>query len=102
MHTVRTFTSNGYYFDATQGVYQAARLRDLISHVRQCMEDLEYQIGIFDDEGNCKGFWVDEAEAEDDGEGGLVLQKPAYVLYRPGDIPAGIWNVHLSKFKRAQ
>jgi len=101
MHTVRTFTSNGYYFDATQEVYQAARLKDLISHVRQCMEDSEYQIGIFDGEGKCKGFWLDEAEPVSDGEGGMVLEKPAYVLYRPGDIPAGIWNVHLSKFKRA-
>jgi hypothetical protein len=100
MHTVRTFTSNGYYFDPTQEIYQAARLKDLISHVRQCMEDSEHQIGIFDDNGHCKGFWVDEAEAVDDGEGGLMLEKPAYVLYRPGDVPAGIWNVHLSKFKR--
>jgi hypothetical protein len=101
MHTVRSYMHNGYYFSPTQCIYQAARLKDIISHVRQCMEDGEHQIGIFDSDGKCKGFWNDEAEPISDGEGGMVLEKPSYVLYRPGDMPAGIWNVHLSKFKRA-
>jgi hypothetical protein len=101
MYTVRNYTHNGYYFPPTQSIYQAACLRDIIFHVRQCMEDNDYQIGIFDDNGHCKGFWVDEAEAISDGEGGMVLEKPSYVLYRAGKMPAGIWNVHLSKFKRA-
>lgn len=99
--TVRNYSSNGPYFNPTQDVYQAARLRDVVFHVRQCMKDNDYQIGIFDSEGNCKGLWVDEAEGISDGEGGMVLEDPSYVLYRPGDMPAGIWNLHISKFKRA-
>jgi hypothetical protein len=102
MHTIRNYNSNGPYFPSTQGVYQAARLRELIMHVRVCMQDGDYQIGVFDDDGQCKGIWTDEAEPEPDGEGGMVLGRPAYVLYRPGDIPAGLWNLMLSKFKRVR
>lgn len=100
MHTVRSFNSNGPYFPATQGVYQASSLKDIIFHVRQCMEDHEYEIGVFDDNGKCKGIWQDEAEPEPDGEGGMVLGKPCYVLYRPGNMSAGLWNLSVSKFKR--
>lgn len=64
------------------------------------MEDGDYQIGVFDDEGQCKGIWVDESEPIDDGEGGMTLSKPDYVLYRPGDISAGMWNLYLRKFKK--
>ena len=59
-------------------------------------------VGIFNDDGECKGFWVDEADVVSDGEGAMVLGKPCYALYRPGDMSKGLWNLHLSKFKRAQ
>ena len=84
MHYVCNYNSNGPYFAPTQGQYHASRLKDLIFHVRMCMEDGDYQIGVFDD----------------DGEGGLWLSEPAYVLYRPGTMSAGMWNLHLRKFKR--
>jgi len=100
MFTVRTFDSNGPYFPPTQGVYQASSLRDIIFHVRQAMEDGEYQIAVFDSDGKCKGMWEDQAEAIPDGEGDMILEKPAYALYRPGDISAGLWNLMVSKFKR--
>lgn len=64
------------------------------------MEDADYQIGVFDDDGECKGIWVDESEPEPDGEGDWRNSKPAYVLYRPGSMSAGMWNLHLRKFKR--
>ena len=84
MHFVCNYNSNGPYFSPTQGQYHAARLKDIIFHVRTCMEDADYQIGVFDD----------------DGEGCMVLAKPDYVLYRPGSMSAGMWNLHLRKFKR--
>jgi hypothetical protein len=65
------------------------------------MENFEYQIGLFDPDGQCKGIWVDEAEPFDNGEGSMVMGPPSYTLYRPGDIPAGLWNIYLSNFKRA-
>jgi len=64
------------------------------------MEDNEWEIGVFDDNGQCKGIWQDDAQAIPDGEGGMVLEKASYVLYRPGDMSAGLWNLSLSKFKR--
>jgi hypothetical protein len=101
MVTIRNYDDNGPYFSPTQDIYQAANLQDVIFHVRQCMEDNDYQIGLFDADGQCKGMWLDEAEPEPDGEGGMMLGKPCYALYRPGQMSAGMWNLHLSKFKRA-
>lgn len=100
MHFVCNYTSNGPYFPPTQGRYQAASLKDMIMHVRLCMEDSDYQIGVFDNDGECKGIWVDESEPVSDGEGGMMLSEACYVLYRPGDMSAGMWNMHLRKFKR--
>ena len=100
MHTVRSFNNNGPYFPATRDIYQAASLKDFIFHVRQCMEDNEYQIGLFDDNGQCKGMWVDETDVISDGKGGMMLGKSCYTLYRPGDISTSLWNLHLSKFKK--
>jgi hypothetical protein len=101
MVTIRNYDSNGSYFPPTQNVYQAASLTDMIFHTRQCMEDGDYQIGLFDADGQCKGIWLDEGEPEPDGEGGMRIGEPCYVLYRPGDMSAGMWNLHLSKFKTA-
>lgn len=100
MHFVCNYNSNGPYFAPTQGQYHAARLKDIIFHVRTCMEDGDFQIGVFDDDGECKGIWIDESEPVSDGEGDFVLGKPDYVLYRPGTMSAGMWNMHLRKFKR--
>ena len=91
MTTVRSYSSNGPYFPATQGVYQAASLKDILFHTRLCMEDNDYLIGVFDDNGKCKGIWEDTEE---------VMEKPNYVLYRPGDLPVGIWHLMVGKFKR--
>ena len=96
MHTVRSYSSNGPYFPPTQGVYQATSVKDIIFRIRLCMEDNDYLIGVFDDNGKCKGIWEDTA-----GEESLTMEKPDYVLYRPGDLPAGMWNLMVNKFKRA-
>jgi hypothetical protein len=101
MVTIRNYDSNGPYFPPTQGLYQAARLKEVIFHVRQCMEDGDYQIGLFDADGDCKGIWVDEAEPEPDGEDGWLSPSPVYRLYRPGDVSKGLWRLMVSKFKRA-
>lgn len=100
MHYVCNYNSNGPYFPPTQGCYQAARLKELIMHVRVCMEDGDYQIGVFDNEGECKGMWIDEAEPVDDGEGGMVLGNPCYTLFRPGEMSDVMWKLHLKKMKR--
>lgn len=100
MHYVANYNSNGPYFGPTQGLFQAARLKEIIFHVRLCMEDGDYQIAVFDDDGECKGMWVDESEPEPDGEGDWTLPKPAYRLYRPGEMSDVMWRLHLNKFKK--
>lgn len=96
---VSAFTDNGPYFPPTQGLYQAPDLRWFLFHVRQCMEDGEYMIGIFSN-GECKGIWEDCAQPISDGEGGMVLEKPSYVLHRPGSMSEGLWQLMLSRLKR--
>jgi len=91
MTTVRSYSSNGPYFPPTQGVYQATSVKDILFRIRLCMEDNDYLIGVFDDNGKCKGIWEDTEE---------VMEKPNYVLYRPGDLPVGIWHLMVGKFKR--
>lgn len=100
MHFVCNYNSNGPYFSPTQGVFHASRLKDIIFHVRTCMEDCDYQIGVFDEDGECKGIWVDESEPEPDGEGDWAMPAPAYRLYRPGEMSNSLWNMHIRKFKR--
>jgi len=100
MHYICNYNSNGPYFGSTQAIFQAARLKELIFHVRLCMEEGDYQIGVFDDDGKCKGIWVDESEPEPDGEGDWQLPKPAYRLYRLGEMSDTLWRLHLSKFKK--
>jgi hypothetical protein len=99
--TVRSFNDNGPYFPPTQGIYQASSLREVLFHVRLCMEDNEQQIGIFDANGQCKGMWLDEAEPSPDGEGGMTMGKASYVLYRPGELGEWTWNNCLKKMKKA-
>lgn len=100
MHYVCNYNSNGPYFSATQGLYHASSLKDILFHVRLCMEDGDYQIGVLDDEGECKGIWLDEAEPEPDGEGDWNYPAPVYRLYRPGEMNDQLWRMHVSKFKR--
>jgi hypothetical protein len=103
MTTVRTYKSNGPYFPCfpcTQGVYQAASLKDVLFHVRVAMENGDYLIGIFDSEGKCKGIWQDDAEAIPDGEGGMMLEAPAYELYREHEMSPGMWELTISKFRK--
>lgn len=97
---VSTYTSNGPYEMPTKGQFRVSSLKELILNVRASMEDNSYQIGVFDADGQCKGIWVDESEPFSDGEGGYLMSPPAYVLYRPGDMSAGMWNLHLRHFKQ--
>ena len=89
MTYVCNYSSNGPYFPPTQGCYQASSLKEILFHTRLCMEDGDYQIGIFNGEGECKGMWVDEGEEES-----------CYKLYRPGTMNKEMWRLHLSKFKK--
>ena len=48
MITIHCFKDCGPYFNPAKGRYQAARLKDLIFHVRTSMEDGDDSIGAFD------------------------------------------------------
>ena len=99
MHYVCNYSSNGPYFPPTQGCYQASSLKEILFHTRLCMEDGDYQIGIFNGEGECKGMWVDESEPiVVDGE--FAAAPASYKLYRPSTMSQEMWRLHLSKFKK--
>jgi hypothetical protein len=91
MITIRTYKDNGPCFPATVMKYQAARLRDLCSHVRIAMEDGEDIIAIWHDD-RCTGLWRNECDAEVDADGEWHKGPNCYVLYRPGGPNAGLFN----------
>ena len=82
MLTIRTFQDNGPYFPPSKGRYQAARLRDLLFHVRLAMEDREDTIAIFDQEGSCKGIWRRDLEGHVDSAGDSIVDHEGYELMR--------------------
>jgi hypothetical protein len=90
MVTIRTYQPNGEDFPPSQGVYQAVLLREVLFHVRLSMRDRERQIGLFSGEGKCSGMWLHDAE--------LGVEDGGYVLYRPGDMPIGMWNAYVGRF----
>jgi len=82
MLTIATFQDNGPYFPPSKGRYQAARLRDLLFHVRLAMEDREDTIAIFDQEGSCKGIWRMMLEGHTDSAGDAIIDHEGYELMR--------------------
>lgn len=80
--TIRTFTDNGPYFDATKGEYQAWCLRDFIFHIRQAMEDKEDIIAIYKGD-ECVGGWCAANDADIE-EGEIVPVGHWYERAKPG------------------
>lgn len=92
MITIHTYQDNGPYFPATKGCYQAARLSDLIRHVRLAMEDREDTIATFDAEGSCKGIWRLSMEGHVDSAGDSIVDHEGYELMRPDTKEQWMWN----------
>ena len=92
MLTIFTYQDNGPYFSPTKGKYQAARLRDLLRHVRLSMEDREDVIAIFDQQGSCKGIWRRELEGHVDSAGDSIVDHEGYELMRPDTKEQWLWN----------
>ena len=92
MLTIFTYQSNGPYFPPTKGKYQAARLRDLLRHVRLSMEDREDVIAIFDQQGSCKGIWAREVEGHVDSAGDSIVDHEGYELMRPKTKEQWMWK----------
>lgn len=86
LHTVVTVQDYGtgriYGYMPDIYIYSAFRLRDIVKHVRDGMEEGVDKIAVFDERGNCDGLWINEAEPEPDGEGEWIETKPNYVLHR--------------------
>lgn len=101
MTTIRCYNDNGPYFPPTEGIYQAASLKDVLFHVRMCMDSGDQQIGLFDANGECKGMWLDEAEPEPDGEGGMTMGRACYVLHRRGSMSERMWQLYMKHFGKA-
>jgi len=92
MLTISTYQDNGPYFPPTKGRYQAARLRDLLFHVRQAMEDREDIIAIFDQQGSCRGIWRRDVEGHIDSAGDAIVDHEGYELMRPDTKEQWLWK----------
>ena len=76
--TVRTYQDNGPYWPPTIMKYQAARLKDMLFHIRLAMKDREQLISVWYAD-RCVGV------SEGDGNGN-------YLMRRPGGPMAGHFN----------
>jgi len=92
MLTIRTYQDNGPYFPPSKGCYQAARLKHLVFHVRQAMEDREDTIAIFDQQGSCKGIWRLDVEGHVDSAGDAIVDHEGYELMRPDTKEQWMWK----------
>ena len=88
---VTNYHDNGPYFAPIKGKWHVSSLRDILFHVRQCMEDHDDYIAVFK-EDECHGIWCREHDIQSDGEGGLEPAGEWYTLHRPGSVSAGLWN----------
>lgn len=84
MH-ISTYKDEGPYYAASRGVLGVRDLTDLILNVRQAMEEAVDYIGVFDEDGKCKGIWSREGDSEY-GEGEcydvMYVVNHCYVLER--------------------
>jgi hypothetical protein len=99
--TVHTYKDNGPYFPPTIMKYQAARLRDLLSHCRIAMEDGEDTIAVFDAEGSCRGLWQRELEGHVDSAGDTIVDHEGYELRRPGGRSPKTFAMAVAQLQRA-
>ena len=63
MH-VSTYTDQGPYYAASRAVLGVRDLTDLIFNVREAMENSAEYIGVFGEDGKCKGVWSRETDVE--------------------------------------
>ena len=91
MLTIHTYQDNGPYFPPTKGRYQAARLRDLLFHIRQAMADREHVIAVFR-EGCCQGIWKLDTEGHVDSAGDAIIDHEGYELMRPNTREQWMWH----------
>ena len=84
MH-VSTYKDEGPYYAASRTVLRVRDLTDLIFNVREAMEEAVDYIGVFDENGECKGVWSREGDVEY-GEGEcydvMYVVNQHYVLER--------------------
>lgn len=63
MH-VSTYKYQGPYYTPSRAVLGVRNLADLIFNVREAMEEGVDYIGVFDQDGKCKGVWSLEGDVE--------------------------------------
>lgn len=84
MH-ISTFKDEGPYLAASTAVLGVRNLADLLLNVREAMEESVDYIGVFDEDGKCKGIWSRDCDVEY-GEGEcydvMYVVNQSYVLER--------------------
>ena len=85
---ISTYKDDCPFFAPTRWSRTVSGTPEFVHTIREAMEeDVDY-VGVFDDEGACKGIWCREAEAEY-GEGEcydvMYVVNQCYVLERPNN-----------------
>ena len=83
---ISTYKDECPFFAPTRWAREVFGTPEFVRTIREAMEeDVDY-VGVFDDEGACKGIWCREAEGEY-GEGEcydvMYVVNQTYVLERP-------------------
>lgn len=92
MRYVTNYQDNGPYFSPTRDRWEVNCLRDLLFHVRQCMEDHNDYVAVYEGD-RCAAIWSRESDIQSDGEGGLEPAGEWYEMHRPGSVSPGLWNI---------
>lgn len=92
MRYVTHYQDNGPYFSPTTDKWEIHCLRDLLFHVRRCMEDHDDYIAVYNDD-RCSGIWSRESDIQSDGEGGMEPAGEWYEMHRPNSVSPGLWNI---------
>lgn len=83
---ISTYKNEGPYYAPTRWSREVSGTPEFLRTIREAMEEDADYVGVFDDEGACKGIWQREAEGEY-GEGEcydvMYVVNQCYVLERP-------------------
>lgn len=63
MH-ISTYKDEGPYYSASTAVLGVRNIADMLLNVREAMEESADYIGVFDEDGKCKGIWCRETDVE--------------------------------------
>lgn len=85
---------NGPFWSPDHHTIPISSVTEMISNVRNLMELGVDKIAVFDSDNKFKALWIDEVEPEPDGEGGFLMPRACYTLYRANRISEKMLKIY--------